>query len=109
MPAYYFFPRRTWPTQYRDASKIYLIGLCTTWFAFACVTNTMEARAPSRSTRLAPSAFTITAPLFDQTEFVRRPCSPNDYEQQTGREPRPQIEAGVQSDGHFYMAGGCIP
>lgn len=76
----------------------------------ACATTTSsESFAPSTIPALSAGGMTVTAPLLQQSELIRRPCSPIEYEQQTGREPRPQIEAGWQSNGPFYVAGGCVP
>lgn len=99
--------------QTRQVNKLVCFNLFLTLsigLVSACATTTSsESFTPAKNPALSADGMTVTAPLLQQSELIRRPCFPIESEEQTGREPRPQIEAGWQSNGPFYVAGGCVP
>jgi hypothetical protein len=78
----------------------------------ACVTSSGGAppsSEPAAETRPSAGGMAVRADAPGGARLERRGCDPKQQRERSGREPRPQIEGGVQSDGRPYAAGGCAP
>jgi hypothetical protein len=78
----------------------------------ACVTSS-GGTPPSPDAAVEPrpggGGMAVRAEAPGGARLERRACDPKERRERTGREPRPQLEGGVQSDGRPYAAGGCAP
>lgn len=76
-----------------------------------CVTPSGGTPSPESAAPPRPSGggMAVQAEAPGSARLERRACDPKERRERTGRETRPQIEGGVQSDGRPYAAGGCSP